>query len=74
MDESTLTRPKGKTTAGYKTAVAHMLTEMDLLDGRIDKNRAEIERLKIETQVIKARTSANLTRLQEQIRSLSRVV
>ena len=72
MDETILTPAKRKTTADYKAAFAHLLAEMDRMDERMDKDRAAIERLKIETQVIKARTSANLARLREQINSLSR--
>ena len=74
MDETTLTRQKLKTTADYKAAFAHLLAEMDCIDERMDKDRAEIERLKIETEIIKARTSANLSRLQEQVNNLSRII
>ena len=70
MDETVPSQPK--TAADYKAAFSYLLAEMDRVDERMDKDRAEIERLKIETQVIKARTSANLSRLQEQIDSLSR--
>ncbi|HZT40904.1 MAG TPA: hypothetical protein VFA07_01880 [Chthonomonadaceae bacterium] len=68
MDETVQSQPK--TAADYKTAFSHLLAEMDRVGERIDKDRAEIDRLKIETQVIKARISENLSRLQEQINNL----
>ena len=71
MEETILTHTEPNTTAHYKAAIAHLLVEMDRMDERMDKERAEIERLKIETQVIKTRTTANLARLAEQIRHLS---
>ncbi len=74
MDETVTGQSNLKTTADYKAAFTQLLVEMDRVDERMDKDRAEIERLKIETQVIKARTSANLARLQEQINHLSRAV
>ena len=74
MDEIGLTQPNPKTTAGYKAILTHLLAEMDRIDERMDVNRDEIERLKIETQIIKARTRASLSRLQEQIDCLSRTV
>jgi hypothetical protein len=74
MDESLPVKTKLKTTADYKAALAQLLVEMNRLDERMDKNRAEIEQLKLETQVIKARTNANLARLAEQIDSLSKAV
>ena len=74
MDQSIQASPKRKTTADYKAALAQLLAEMNLLDEQMDRDCAEIERLKAETQVIKARTSATLARLQEHVNSLSKAV
>lgn len=74
MDETVQIPSNPKTTADYKNVFADLLAEMDRIDERMDEDRAEIERLKIETQVIKTRTRFNLDRLQEQIHSLLRVI
>lgn len=73
MDE-TILQLNPKTTSDYKSVLADLLAEMDRIGERMDEDRAEIERLKIETQVIKSRISTNLDRLQEQIHSLSRAI
>jgi hypothetical protein len=78
MRETTLTKPKRKTTADYKAFAAQLLTEMNYLEIEMDKDRAESERLKAETQaikaetdIIKARTAATLSQLMQQVNSLT---
>ncbi len=71
MSETILTKPKRKT-ADYEALAAQMLAEINRLEAQMDRDHAEGERLKIETQVIKARTAATLSQLQEQITRLSR--
>jgi hypothetical protein len=74
MSETALTKPKRKTSADYEAIAKQMLAEINRLEEQMDKDHAESERLKAETQVIKARTATTLSQLQEQINRLSRVV
>lgn len=74
MDETVPTQPKPRTTAHYKAEFARLLAEMDRLNEQMDIDRADSERLKIETEIIKAGTSEKLLRLQEQVNSLSRTI
>jgi hypothetical protein len=72
MSDTVLTPPKRKTTADYQAAVARPLAAMNRLEEQIEEHHAESERLKAETGVIKARTAVTLSRLQDQMTSLSR--
>ncbi len=72
MDETVPTHPKPKTTADYKAEFTRLLAAMDRLNEQMDIDRADSERLKAETEIIKARTSEKLICLQEQVNSLSR--
>jgi len=66
------TKPKRKTAADYEATATQLLAEMDRLEEQMSDRHAEGERLKAETQIIKARTEVKLSRIQEQINSLSR--
>jgi hypothetical protein len=74
MSETILTKPKRKTAADYKALAAQMLAEINRLEEQMDRDHAEGERLKVETQVIKAHTATTLSQLQEQINRLSKTV
>ena len=72
MSEPVLTKPKRKTAADYKAIASQLLADISRLEEQMDKDRAESERLKIETQIIKKHTAATLSQLQEQIDRLSK--
>ena len=65
MSETTLTKPKRKTAADYEAIAVQLLAEMERINEQMDRDRAESE-------LLKARTSETLSRLQEQINRLSR--
>ncbi len=67
MDETLPVQPKLKTPSDYKAEFARMLAEMDQSEKNSVQNRAEIERLKAETDVIKERTARKLALLQAQV-------
>lgn len=72
MDELISTLPQPKTTADYKAALALLLKEIDHLNGQMEVDRADIERMKAETRVIGARVDARLARLKEELDLLRR--
>jgi hypothetical protein len=67
-----LTQPIPQTDAEYEAAFGQLLTEMSRLDEQIDRDRAESQRIKMETEIIKARTEGKLARLEELVNSLRR--
>ena len=56
MSESVLTKPKRKSNADYKIAVAEMFAEITRLNEQMHHDEADITRLKIETEALKAET------------------
>ena len=72
MSETTLSKSKRKTAADYEAIAAQLLAEISRLEEQMDKDRAESDRLKAETQVIKGHTAATLSRLREQMDRLSK--
>ena len=74
MSDMTLNKEKPKTTADYKALAAQMFAEVDRLEDKMDKSHAEGERLKTETQAIKAHTASTLAQLREQMKRLSETV
>ena len=64
-------QPKRKGAAHYAAMAAQLLAEMNRLNERIDTTHAEGERLRAQTQIIKVHTEVTLSRLQEQINTLS---
>ena len=58
------TLPPNATDAEYEALFEQMLAEMRRLNARMDGDRADIERLKAETQVIKASIDARLAQIQ----------
>lgn len=71
MSETALTPSKQKSTASYQVAAAALLDQMAHVEERMDLHQTEGERLKIETQVIKARTEDTLAQLEDQLSRLS---
>lgn len=71
MSETTLTKPRRKT-ADYEALTAQMLVEIARLERQMDADHAVSERLKAETEVIKAHTTATIAQLQEQMRRLAK--
>lgn len=65
-----LTQPSPQTDADYEATVQELLAEMSRMEEQMDSDRTESERLKFETQVIKATTEAKLIRLEEQVNRL----
>jgi hypothetical protein len=63
MDELFSTQTQPKTVADYKAAIAQLIAEMSRLNHSMQSDRAEIERLKVETRDIQAETRAILTSL-----------
>ncbi len=73
MSDTILPKTGRKSAANYEARAVEMLAEINHLEEQMDKDYAESERLKIETQIIKAHTQTTLTQLQEQINRLSSV-
>ena len=67
-----LTQSTPGTDAEYEAACRQLLNEMSRFDEQMDQDRAESQRIKVETEVIKARTEGKLARLEELINSLRR--
>ena len=75
---NTITQTVPQTKRKQETIFRQLLADMNLLEEQMDRDRAESERLKMEataikaeTQIIKACTEANLTRLQERVNAFS---
>ena len=61
-----------QTDAEAEATVHQLLAEISQMDEQINRYRTESERLKFETQVIKAMTETKLTALEEQVSNLSK--
>jgi hypothetical protein len=71
MSERALEQRKRKTNSEYAAAAQRLLTEMEAVEQQMDRHRAEGERLKAETQVIKERVAVTLARLRTEIERLT---
>jgi hypothetical protein len=58
MDERGLPPPPLQTAADYEAAIEECLAEMQRLREKIDRDQADIDRLKVETRAILARLKA----------------
>jgi Tfp pilus assembly protein PilN len=58
MAENVLPEPTLKTAADYEAAIDQCLTEIQRLREKMDKDQADIDRLKAETRAILARLKA----------------
>ena len=58
MSETLLTKSKRKTAADYELVAVQLLDEISRLEEQMDRDRAESERLRVETQIIKAHSAA----------------
>lgn len=67
-----MTQPSPQADIEAEAKVNQLLAEMNHLESQMIRDRTESERLKFETQVIKAITEAKLTRLEEQVNNLAR--
>ena len=65
-----LTKPTPQTDADYEAIAQELLAEMNRLEEQMDSDRTESERLRFETQIIKATIEAKLARLDEQVNNL----
>ena len=72
MTETAVSKPKRMTTADYKAIAAQLLDDIGRLEKEMDEDRSEGERLKAETQAIKAHAAETITQVQEQIDRLSK--
>ena len=72
MSVTVLTKPKRKSKAEYEAIATQLLVEINRLEELMDRDEAESERLKAETQVIKARSAVNLQLLREQMNQLTK--
>ena len=70
MDDTILTLSKLKTVADYKAAFARLLDEVTLLEKKMQRDRKVIERLKVETQILKAESDLIKGRTQERLDAL----
>ena len=70
MSEAVLTKSRRKAATHYESVAAQLLDQISHLEQQMDADRAESERLKAETQIIKAHTAATLSQLREQINRL----
>jgi hypothetical protein len=70
MSESVFALPEPKTDAEYEAAIDLLLKEMLRHEEQMDRNRAEIERLKAETQVIADHTDTVISGIWKQLDSL----
>jgi len=70
MDETILTQPQLKTTADYKAAFAHLLDMVTEVEEKMQVDRAVIERLKVETHILRAESDLIKARTQERLDAL----
>jgi hypothetical protein len=70
MDETILTQPQLKTTADYKAAFAHLLEQVTAVEKKMQGDRNAIERLKVETWILKAESDIIKARTQERLDAL----
>lgn len=74
MSDAVITKEKRKTAADYKALAAQILEDITRLEEQMDRYSAEGERIKIETQAIKAHTAVTRVQLREQMKRLSEPV
>ncbi len=74
MDEIVEAQTNPKTTADYKAAFARLLREMTLLEEKMQDDRVVIERLKVETQILKAESDLIKARAQERLDTMMAAV
>lgn len=72
--ETIVTTQKRKAAAGNAVSATRMVSEKSRIGEQMDRDHAESERLKTETQVINDRTAVTLSRLEGQIKQLSKAV
>lgn len=65
MNETILRQPELKTIADYKTAFAHLMEEVTRAEEEMQSDRTAIERLKVETQILKIESDLIKIRTQE---------
>lgn len=70
-EETILIQPELKTTADYKAAFARLLDEVTQAEKKMKKDRAVIERLKAETQILRAESDLVKARTQERLDTLT---
>lgn len=58
MDETALPQPALQTAADYEAAIEQCLAQMKRVQDQIDKDQADIDRLKAETRAMLARLKA----------------
>lgn len=63
MRETTLTKSKRKTTAGYEVIADQLLADMKLIDELMQKDRTEIDYFKAKTARLEAENRVVLSRL-----------
>ncbi|HZO88649.1 MAG TPA: hypothetical protein VFB38_09955 [Chthonomonadaceae bacterium] len=70
MEEKAPSQPRLKIAADYKAAIEECLVEMRRLHEQMDKDQAEIERLKVEARMITAHTDTVLDKIEAQLDAL----
>jgi hypothetical protein len=70
MDETILTQSQLKTTGDYKAAFAHLLEQVTEVEEKMQGDREVIERLKVETRILKAESDLIKARTQERLDAL----
>ena len=70
MDATILTPSKPKTTRDYRAEFAHLIAEVTQIEEKMQGDRAIIERLKVETQILKAESDLIKARTQERLDAL----
>ena len=72
MNATMFRRPKCKSKAADKALLAQMLAEISRLEEQMDKDDADIERIKAETRLISAHSDQILSELKAQMDALHR--
>ena len=67
MNETLAAQAAPKTTAEYKAAIDFLLGEMRRINENIQRDDADIERLKVETRQIAAQSDVRLAQLEAQL-------
>ena len=70
MDETILTQSKLRTTADHKAAFTRLLDEVTQVEEKMHDDRAIIERLKAETQILRAESDLIKARTLERLDAL----
>ena len=73
MNETTLTKPKRKTTADYEAEVDQLLADMRGLEMLMQSDRNEIDRLKAETRLLREESYRLETETRETLSRLKTV-